>query len=340
MAMAPQINPPEYIVPRHQIALLIDGDNLRGQSWSVLIEHAQEFGHLAVARLYMDFQTLTDGGAAARSSGFEPMHVLGKRSAEGYKSMVDVALATDAMSVLYENPNITTMVIGTGDADFIPLIRHWKRRGKRVVVMANDAKLSGELRRVADELVTFKGGKQKRREAASRTKPMSPRQLREVILSVSSGTRLTDRETSQPMVRVDWLYEALTEQVKGVEEVIPDEQALMDIVRKIPELAPIDAKGRTYLLGDVEVEQPSNQGKKDVDVFAVFAEFCREILPSDKNWLSGPVVFNEGLRLLTEGAGLKLPGKRATGWFRALMEKTSGVEVRMTEGGHMEMRRR
>ena len=167
-----------------QVALIVDGDNLTGQSWKTLIDRAKELGHLAVARLYMDFQTLNDGGLAPRSAGFEPVHVLGKRSVDGYKSMVDVALATDGMSVLYENPHINTFIIGTGDADFIPLIRHWKRRGKTVVVMSNDAKLSNELRRVADQLITFQGGKRSRKRKSS-GKTMSKSELRDPPSSTS-----------------------------------------------------------------------------------------------------------------------------------------------------------
>ncbi|MEM1349910.1 MAG: NYN domain-containing protein, partial [Myxococcota bacterium] len=222
----------------YQVALLIDGDNLTGQSWAVLTEHARNFGYLAVARLYMDFQTLNDGGLAARSSGFELVHVLGKRSVNGYKSMVDVSLASDAMSILYENPNITTLVIGTGDADFIPLLRHWKRRGRRVVVMANDAKLSGELRQVADEVVTFHGGKNSKKRRGKASRPSFTRaQLRDMIIEVVGNTRLTDRETDQPLVRVDWLMEELIKNDAFVEESIGSEKALIDILSDMPEFA-------------------------------------------------------------------------------------------------------
>jgi len=325
----------------HQVALLIDGDNLTGQSWAVLTEHARKFGYLAVARLYMDFQTLNDGGLAARSSGFELVHVLGKRSVNGYKSMVDVSLASDAMSILYENPNITTLVIGTGDADFIPLLRHWKRRGRRVVVMANDAKLSGELRQVADEVVTFLGGKNKKRRSKSSRPKFTQAQLRDMIIEVVGNTRLTDRETDQPLVRVDWLIEELVKLDDSVEESIDSEKALISILSDMPEFAPIDGKGRTYLVGDVDLRPARDGGStmSDQDIFELFAELCREALPSDGSWLQAPLVLNEGKRLLEDGANLELPPNRPTGWFRELIEDTPGVEVRITDNGHMEFRR-
>jgi uncharacterized protein (TIGR00288 family) len=322
-----------------QVAFLVDGDNLSGQSWAVLLEHAEAYGHLAVSRLYMDFQTLKDGGMSARASGFEPIHVLGKRSSTGFKSMVDVALATDAMSVLYENPNINMLIIGTGDADFIPLIRHWKRRGRAVVVMANDAKLSNELRRVADEVVTFKGGRQTRSSKAPTTR-WSEAKLIEEILSVSGSTRLNDRETNLPIVRVDWVLEQLEKNHPGIEHSLPDEAAVIKLIGRIPELEPIDGKGRTYLLGSVEQDEDEDNQSENDRTLDMFAEMCREVLPPDFSYVPASVVLNEGTRLLEDGAGLELPASRKTGWFRALMERTDGVEVKMTDRGHMQLRRR
>lgn len=330
-------------IHKHQAAFLVDGDNLSGQSWSTLLEHAQTFGQLAVTRLYMDFQSLKDGGLAARAAGFEPIHVLGKRSTAGFKSMVDVALATDAMSVLYENPNIDLLIIGTGDADFIPLIRHWKRRGKQIVVMANDAKLSNELRNVADQVITFKGGSSSRsaKRSTSTVLRLSDAQLHESILSISGSTRLNDRETNLPIVRVDWLYEQLQKQHPGIEEMLPDEKSLSSLMNKIPELEPMDGKQRTFLVGDVSTSSKQSSSEQSPErILEVFAELCREVLPSDRSFIPASVVFNEGKRLLEDGAGLELPVTRQTGWFRALMERTDGVDVHMTDRGHMQLRRK
>lgn len=326
-----------------QVAFLVDGDNLTGQNWTTLIDSARGFGYLAVARLYMDFQALSDGGLAARSAGFEPVHVLGKRSTNGYKSMVDVALATDAMAVLYENPNITTFIIGTGDADFIPLIRHWKRRGKSVVVMSNDAKLSNELRRVADDLVTFKGGRKSKRPKPTRSRSLSGQDIKEAILDASGATRLTDRETNLPLVRVDWLLEQLYKAHPVIEDQLPDESSIIDVIADIPELEPIDGKGRTYLLGLVDQNKKSTKDSagntEDDKIFDIFAELCREVLPADGSWLPASSMLNEGKRLLEDGANLELPASRPTGWFRNLLESTEGIELHTNEGGHMKVRR-
>jgi uncharacterized protein (TIGR00288 family) len=333
-----------------QIALLVDGDNLTGQSWAVLLDRAREFGLLAVARLYTDFQNLNDGGMAARSAGFELVHVLGKRTSTGYKSMVDVTLATDGMTILYENPNITAMIIGTGDADFLPLIRQWKRRGKGVVVMSNEAKLSSELRLVADELITFEGGKKKRALTTAPAPQIPMQKLKEAVLAAVGATRLTDRETSQPLVRVDWVYEAIIKEHPQWEASLPNEEALSELVAQMPELVPIDGKARTYLVGDlppVTLDEESEAGEEgppkpqmsDDQIMELFGELCREVLPSDGSWVAAPMILNEGKRLLEDGAGLALPASRPTGWFRSLLQRTPGVLLRVNERGHMEIRR-
>lgn len=331
--------------PTHQVAFFVDGDNLTGQSWETLAKQAREFGYLAIARLYMDFQVLSDGGLSARTAGFEPVHVLGKRTSAGVKSMVDVSLATDSMSVLYENPNITTFIIGTGDADFIPLIRQWKRRGKHVIVMSNEAKLSTDLRQIADHVVTFTGGKGPKRPRAGAAVKLTKAQLRDLVFEIAGRTRLTDRETNQPLVRVDWLLEELHEHHPDTAQELTDEQALIKLVAELPELMPIDSKQRTYLIGNLEsnskdkAQDPKLASRGDEEVMEIFGELCREVLPSDGSWLGAPIVLNEGKRLLEDGAGLELPSSRQTGWFRSLMERTAGVMVRINEQGHMELRR-
>ena len=138
---------------------------------------------------------------------------------------------------------------------------------------------------------------------------------------------------------MDWLYEQLQKQHPGVlEEMLPDEKSLSQLMNKIPELEPMDGKQRTFLLGDVSTKQNTSEQSAE-RVLEVFAELCREVLPSDRSFIPASVVFNEGKRLLEDGAALELPVTRQTGWFRALMERTDGVDVHMTDRGHMQLRR-
>jgi hypothetical protein len=251
-----------------------------------------------------------------------------------------VALATDAMAILYENANITTLIVGSGDADFIPLVHQWKRRGKHTIAMSNASQLSDELRQVVDDVVVFGEHETKR---SRKPPPMTDEEVRTVILEVAQGTRLTDRETNQAMVRIDWLYEHLLERYPEIEQIFEDEKSLMNKLKnELDEFLPIDGKARTFLVGEFE-ELPrysmAPDDMSDQEMLELFGELCREALPNDDSWLPAPSVLNEGKRLMEDGVGLELPRSRPTGWFRQLMEETAGVEVRTTEEGHMEIRR-
>lgn len=326
------------------IALLIDGDNLRGQAWSALLEAARKYGRVAVARLYTDFQTHNDAGMAARAAGLEPVHVLGKRSNTGFKSMVDVALATDGMQILYDSPAITCLIVGSGDADFMPLLRHWKRHGKRTIVMSNANQLASELRNVADDIIVFGASTNTRRDRQAATpsrRTPTPRQLRDAVLQIASRTRLGDRETNQPIVRADWVLEELQAMFSDYDLGYEQPDAVGAFIRdEIPELEPIDAGSNTFLVGNIGSASPQQDTPEESEqTLETFAELCREVLPADGGTMPGSVVYNEGKRLLEEGMGLTLPPDRPTGWFRNLMKRTAGVEVLFTEAGQMEFRR-
>ena len=332
-----------------QCALLVDGDNLRGQPWATLLERARQFGRLNVARLYTDFQTLQDGGLSARAVGFELVHVLAKRSEKGTKSMVDTALATDAVAILYDNPGIDTLILGSGDADFMPIFRHWRRYGKRTVVMSLAGKISTELAQVADDIVTLgsAGGHaplptgRGRKTAPPPTAPtLSRNDLRAAILDLSSSTRLSDRETNLPLVRSEWLREALVEKFPEQAASLPELDALRAFVREeIPELEPVDSRSHSFLVGQYKPPQTEASHHDDAHVFEVFGDMCRECLPPGGIWMPIAGLLNEGKRLLEEGAGLSLPANRPTGWFRALLDRTPGIEVRQGANGHVEARR-
>ena len=60
----------------------------------------------------------------------------------------DVGLVIDAIRIA---PTLDTLVLVSGDGDFIPLVEYLKNQGKRVEVMAFDKSASHALIEVADE---------------------------------------------------------------------------------------------------------------------------------------------------------------------------------------------
>ncbi len=69
----------------------------------------------------------------------------------------DVGLVVDAIRI---SPTLDTLVILSGDGDFIPLVEYLKNQGKRVELMAFDKSSSGNLIEIADEFTDLgKGSK-------------------------------------------------------------------------------------------------------------------------------------------------------------------------------------
>ena len=62
----------------------------------------------------------------------------------------DVGLAVDAITAA---PNLDTVILFTGDGDFIPLVEYLKNQGRRVEVIAFGRSSSGKLKEAVDEFV-------------------------------------------------------------------------------------------------------------------------------------------------------------------------------------------
>jgi uncharacterized LabA/DUF88 family protein len=66
------------------------------------------------------------------------------------KANWDVGIVIDAVRI---SPSVDTIVIVSGDGDFVSLIEYLKNQGKRVEVMAFDRSASRNLKETADEFI-------------------------------------------------------------------------------------------------------------------------------------------------------------------------------------------
>ena len=62
----------------------------------------------------------------------------------------DVGITIDAVRI---NPSVDTLVLASGDGDFLQLIEYLKNQGKRVEVVAFGRSASSKLKEVADEFI-------------------------------------------------------------------------------------------------------------------------------------------------------------------------------------------
>ncbi len=131
-------------------AIYLDYENLAvsaGQSYPALdaplslgpiIDYAASLGDICIRKAYADWSV---GECAADVKklvkyGFEMRH-LPQTSARG-KNGADMDMALDLLEDMILLPHIGLFIIGSGDTDFIPLIRRLRARGKMVYVMGFD----------------------------------------------------------------------------------------------------------------------------------------------------------------------------------------------------------
>ncbi|GAA5261540.1 NYN domain-containing protein [Methanocalculus sp. MC3] len=142
----------EHVVEEGSLfcAIYLDYENLAvsaGQSYPALdtplslgpiIDYAASLGDICIRKAYADWSV---GECAADVKklvkyGFEMRH-LPQTSARG-KNGADMDMALDVLEDMILLPHIGLFIIGSGDTDFIPLIRRLRARGKMVYVMGFD----------------------------------------------------------------------------------------------------------------------------------------------------------------------------------------------------------
>ena len=115
------------------------------------------FGRVIVAKAYADWTSHRAFLAPLQSNDFEPVYVK-THSGNGHmavKNACDMQIAVDATAVSFTHPHITTFGLLTGDSDFIPVVNHLRRMGKKVIVMAVQDSASAQIKKAVDHFVTY-----------------------------------------------------------------------------------------------------------------------------------------------------------------------------------------
>ena len=122
-------------------AFFIDADNLCAASW---VDEAfrtleQMEGAVSVRRAYGSAEKLKGLGDVLRTRLIRPYLNLSLS-----KNTTDVALAVDVMELSHATPRPAVIAIGSGDADFVPLVLRLRERGFRVVCVSEKGKMAPE----------------------------------------------------------------------------------------------------------------------------------------------------------------------------------------------------
>lgn len=149
-------------------AFFIDADNLCSSPWVDeafrLLEAAE--GPVSLRRAYGSAEKLKGLAEVLRTRLIRPYLNLSLS-----KNTTDVALAIDVMETSYATPRPTCIAIGSGDADFVPLVLRLRERGFRVLCISQKGKMAPEAMDAYDKVI-FVGAQD---SVAAEPVPAAPR---------------------------------------------------------------------------------------------------------------------------------------------------------------------
>lgn len=136
------------------IAFLIDADNLSSPTWiDEAFQELESSGEpISVRRAYGSAENLKGLASVLLAHAIRPFVNLSLP-----KNTTDLALAVDAMELCCQTPCPTTVVIGSGDADFLPLVVRLRERGIRMVCLSQRRKMSPDAVRWYDHVILVGG---------------------------------------------------------------------------------------------------------------------------------------------------------------------------------------
>lgn len=137
---------------RGGVALLIDADNLSSPEAveEALRKLTELCGPVSIRRAYGSADNLKGLAGVMRDLAIRPI-INDPLS----KNTTDILLAVDALDLWYQcAPSV--MAIGTGDADFAPLVLRLRERGVRLICFSQKTKLSPDIRAYYEQVLVVR----------------------------------------------------------------------------------------------------------------------------------------------------------------------------------------
>ena len=219
-----------HLIRSGDVALLIDWENLKRSlqdeemrpNVTAVREMAERFGRLVIARAYADWSDSWHRNDPTRlhDAGIEPVFVPTKVSMrrgnrERLHNSVDVKLTADCVEFNHRYPDIRTVVLVSGDADFVHAINVIRPYGRQVVVIGVSWSVANRLIETADEYIEYDKEIVQNRSVIERL-PEADRQKLEAALQLIPEIVASSRYPGRALPK--WVRRELTKRVKGFNE--------------------------------------------------------------------------------------------------------------------------
>lgn len=144
-----------------EVALFIDFENVRyglknnfgrEPDPQMLMAKARKYGPVALATAYADFTEHPDYfRRKLEVAGISPRDIARRSPDVAHKSSSDMAMLMDIIDCLLDRPTVHTLILMTGDSDFIRVVARARNRfGKRVIIAGVPGSVSNDLISSAD----------------------------------------------------------------------------------------------------------------------------------------------------------------------------------------------
>jgi len=152
------------------VAVFIDVENIHYSSlnnfaetpnWSKIVESCKRYGRIVSIQAFGDWLNFSKELPEIQRNAIQPVFV--PLSQDG-KSSLDCYLTVSAMKLFFQNHALDTIILASGDRDYIPLLAELKALGKRIIILAVQDTLSQDLTRIADDVIPYESSSSEARE--------------------------------------------------------------------------------------------------------------------------------------------------------------------------------
>jgi hypothetical protein len=120
-----------------------------------IVDYAAAFGTIVLTRAYADWSTPVNADYQAQLVG-RAVDLVQLFPAAAYgKNGADIRLAVDAVEDMFRLPDLTHVVIVSGDSDYVPLAQRCKRLGRYVVGIGVAGSTARSLAAACDEFASY-----------------------------------------------------------------------------------------------------------------------------------------------------------------------------------------